>query len=186
MKNIFYFLILITVFFKCEISSAATNSNTNDPAYDQAKQDYSTYLERLKELSKQYNQVTSQIKEVIKEEGVPTLDENTGQIKITHDLNFSDNGAIRQTEKEIKVVVEKPGLKKDSIHISIEDGRMLRIQAVKKAAEANQQEEPFDASYDLPSPVRDNNTSARYEDGILTVTLQKIQTSKKTVPVPVQ
>ena len=184
MKKIFRLMILITVFFNCGVLFAATN--TNDPAYDQARQDYRAYLEKLKELSQQYNQVTSQIKQVIKEEGIPTVDENTGQIKITHDLNFSNSGPIRETEKEIKLVMEKPGLKKDSIRINIEDNRILHVQAVKKAIEAGQQEAPFDETYNLPVPVQDSNTHAKYEDGILTVTLQKIQTSKKTVPVPVQ
>ena len=186
MKNIFYPLILFPIFFNSGVLFAATNSNTNDPAYDQAKQDYRTYLEQLKALSNQYNQVTSEIKKVIKEEGVPTVDENTGQIKITHDLNFSDNSPIRETEKEIKVTLEKPGLRKDSIRIDIENDRTLHIQAKKKAAESGQQEEVFDETYSLPSPVQGKNTNARYEDGILTVTLQKTPASKKTVPVLVQ
>jgi len=168
------------------VAWAATNSNTADSAADQARQDYRAYLEKLKELSTQYGQITGQIKEVIKEEGVPTIDENTGQIKITHDLNFSGSGPVQETEKDIKIVIEKPGLKKDSIRVTVENNRTLRIRAVKKAGQAGQQEERFEEAYDLSSPVQDNNTHAKYEDGILTVTLQKIQTPKKTVPVLVQ
>ena len=186
MKKIACLLILVSIFLNPGILFAATNSNTNDPACDQAKQDYRAYLEQLKALSNQYNQVTSEIKKVIKEEGVPTVDENTGQIKITHDLNFSDISPIRETDKELTIIIEKPGLKKDSIHVTIENNRVLHIQAVKKAVDADQREESFDTTYDLPSLVRDNDTNAKYDDGILTVTLQKVQTSKKTVPIVVQ
>ena len=186
MKRNLFFLAIFFNLMLSSVSFAATNSNSNSAAMDQAKQDYGVYLEKLKELSQQYAQMTSQIKQVIKEQGVPTVDENTGQIKVTHDLNFSDTGPIRETEKEIKIVIEKPGLKKDSIHINIENDRTLHIQAVKKAVYAGQPEEVFDESYTLSSPVQSKNTSAKYEDGILTVTLQKIQTSTKTIPVPVQ
>ena len=162
------------------------NSQNNDASINQAKQDYRLYLDKLKELSAQYGQVTNQMKKVIKEEGVPTWDDKTGQIQITHDLNFSDNGPVRETEKEVKLILEVPGLKKDSIRVSVEDETVLRIQAVRKAVEDGGQEEPVEQTFNLPSRVQDKNTHAKYEDGILTVTLQKILTPKKTVAVPVQ
>ena len=86
-------------------SQDQNNSQKSDSSTDQARQDYRVYLAKLKELAQQYNQVTSQVKKVIKEEGVPTWDDKNGGIKITHDLDLSDNGPIRETEKEIKVVL---------------------------------------------------------------------------------
>ncbi len=184
-------------------SNAMGNSQNQDTttqsnaAVDQAKQDYRNYISKLKELSKEYGAVTSQIKQVIKEEGIPTFDEQTGELKMTHDLNFSAAAAptqfsntgpfrVSETDTEIKVVLEVPGLKKNSIRVNIENERVLRVEAVRKAMDTGGKEEPVEQSFQLPSPVQDKNTSARYEDGVLGITLKKMPVTKKIVPVTVQ
>ena len=185
-------LAALAILFLSSVSNAMGNSQDQNnsqktgTSMDQAKQDYRLYLAKLKELTQQYDQVTSQVKKVIKEEGVPTWDEKSGKIKITHDLDLSDNGPIRETETEIKVVLEAPGLKKDSLRVNVENENILHIHAVKKAVNPDNREEPYEQNYELPSPVQDKNTSAKYEDGILTVTLRKIPVTKKIVPVTVE
>ena len=180
LSHIRYLLVLSTFFFS-GVTFAIGNSqnqdnsqNSNSIATDQAKREYRVYLEKLKELSKQYSQVTAEVKKVIQEEGVPTWNDKSGKIEITHDLDFSENGPFKETEKEIRLVLEAPGLKKESIRVSVKNGNILHIQAIKKATDPEGREEPYEENYRLPSPVQDKNTSAKYQDGVLSVTLQKI------------
>ena len=67
MKKVLIFIFINCSLFSHEILSAATNSNENDPAYQQARQDYRTYLQQLKTLSSQYKQITGEVKKVIQE-----------------------------------------------------------------------------------------------------------------------
>ncbi len=184
LSSVFFFFLFSS--FSLAMGNSQDTSTTGNANTDQARQDYRLYMEKLKELSQQYSQITSEVKKVIKEEGVPAWDEQTGTIKISHDVNFSDNGPVRENEKEIKIILELPGLKKESIRIQVENERVLRIQAVKKAVDPGSFEQPYESIYELASAVQDKNTSARYEDGILTVTLQKLQAPKKIVPIAVR
>lgn len=171
-------------------SSQGGDSASTNPATEKAREDYRAYVAQLKELGRQYGQITSEVSKVIKEEGVPAWDESTGTIKMTKDIDLSSKasapGAVHEADKEIKIVIEVPGLKKDSIRVEIENERLVRVRAVKKAVEPGSTEQEFESAYELPSAVQDKNASARYEDGVLTVTLQKIQAAKKIVPVTVR
>ena len=167
-------------------NSQSQDNSQNNPGLDQAKKDYAVLLQKLGEMGKQYSQVTAETKKVIKEQGVPVWDDKTGTIIVSHDVNFSGNGPYFQTEKEIKYVFEKPGLKKGSIRVSIEDDKILHIQAWKKSMQDGQPDETVDEKYELPAPVSDLRPQAKYEDGILTITIQKPLVPKKTVSVPVQ
>ena len=162
------------------------NSQTHNASLDQAKQDYALFLQKMKELGAQYSQVTGEMKKVVKEQGVPVWDDTTGTIKVSHDVNFTDNGPIHETDNEIRVVLEKPGLKKDSIHVTIENDKTLHVLALKKASEVGRPDEPMDETYELPTLVPDPKPHAKYEDGVLTITIQKPLLSKKTVSVPIQ
>ena len=83
MKLKIFFLVGLVGLFVSSISFSATNQNTNDPAYDQARQDYRAYLQQLKTLSSQYKQITGEVKKVIQEEGV-RLFEATGNEDTTN------------------------------------------------------------------------------------------------------
>ncbi len=185
-----YFLIFFFLFLSCSSfamgNSQNQDSSQNNASLDQAKKDYAVFLQKLNEMSQQYGQVTSQVKEVVKEQGVPVWDEQTGTMKVSHDVNFTSGAPIYETEKEIKVVLEKPGLRKNSIVVTIEDDKTLRVHAFKKAQIDGQPEEPVDVLYSLPAAAAAAHPKARYEDGILTVTIQKSLTPKKSVFVPVQ
>ena len=157
-------------------------SQPSNPAVDRAKLDYRVYLEQLKALGQQYNQITGETKRIIKEEGVPVFDEKTGQIKISHDLNFSDSSPVKETDTEMKLTLEIPGVKKDSIKVTIEDDTMLHVKGIRKVED---NEIVIDKSIQLPAKANDKNPRAKYEDGILTVIVKKAETPKKEVAVPV-
>jgi len=162
------------------------DNSQNSASVEQAKKDYAVFLQKLAEMGQQYNQVTAQTKQVVKDQGIPVWDDKEGKIKISHDLNFSDNGAVHETENEVRVVLEKPGLRKGSIRVTIEDDRMLHLKAFKKSLEAGQPDELVDEKMQLPAGISDTHPQARYEDGILTVTIPKSVVPQKTVDVPVQ
>ncbi len=188
MKRSIFFLIFISIATASQAmgNTQGQDNNQNNPGLDQAKKDYAILLQKLGEMGKQYSQVTAEAKKVIKEQGVPVWDDTSGTFKVSHDVNFSGSGPFSQTEKEIRYVFEKPGLKKGSIRVSIEDDKTLHIQAFKKSIEAGQPDEAVDEKYELPAVAGDPRPQAKYEDGILTVTIQKPQFPKKTVSVPVQ
>lgn len=192
MKAMRYYAIF-SILFLSVTSYAMGNSQNQDTtqsgnvATDQAKQDYALLLAKLKELGQQYNQVTGQMKQVVKEQGVPVWDEKEG-IKITHDLNFAKKAPMQETDKEIKIVLERPGLKKGTIRITIEDDKTLHLRAFKKSLTPGESDEAIDEKLGLPDSVTAENAKpkAQYEDGILTITLQKSLIPKKSVEVPVQ
>jgi len=84
---------------------------------------------------------------------------------------------------------ELPGLKKDDIHVELGDG-VLTVSGTRKSFAADGQAEratEFSRSVSLPARVQDGAISARYEDGVLTVTLPKAEEVKpKRVAVQVK
>ena len=72
MKKILSFVSL--TFFLTTATLAAAQSNDQNAAYDQARQDYRGYLQQLKVLNQQYKQITGEMSKIIKEEGVPSWD----------------------------------------------------------------------------------------------------------------
>ncbi len=167
-------------------NSQDQNTAQDSASLDKAKKDYAVLLQKITEMSQQYGQVTGQMKQVVKDQGVPVWDDKESKIKISHDVNFADNGIFHETDREIKVVMEKPGLRKGSIRVTIENDKTLHLRAFKKSIETGKSDEMIDEKIDLPSMVSDPGPKARYEDGILTVVIKKSFSQQKTVDVPVQ
>ncbi len=103
-------------------------------------------------------------------------------------LDLYDNA-----EKTV-VKAELPGLKKEDINISLQDG-VLTVSGERKeekefeTAETYRSERllgRFQRSIRLPSPVETDKIKATYTDGVLTVTLPKTEAAKpKNIPVNV-
>ena len=92
---------------------------------------------------------------------------------------------LYQNNDNIVAVVELPGMRKEDIEISLQDG-MLTISGERKE-ETNQENGAtrterftgkFRRSMTLPTRVDVNKVSATYKDGILTVTLPKAEEAK--------
>ena len=202
----FLILFLISIIF-ANPAQAASQDQNNNPALDQAKQDYRVFLEQLKALNSQYKQVTNEMKSVIEEEGVPIFDEDTGDLTIQKP-NFSKNVSksqlfgdvdIKETDKEIIVKADLPGLRKEAIKVSIQDNKLLRIEGERAkekevSGESNdshyqkfeRQQGHFERLVELPALVKDSGTEAHYENGVLTVKIPKAETPKKEVSVSVR
>ncbi len=158
----------------------------NNAGLAQAKQDYRAYLAQLKQLNSQYKQITGQISQVLKEEGIPSWDSKTDSLTFDKPLSLGTTGAtsdaiIQQTDKEMHISVDMPGLKKNTIKAQILDMKVLKI----TASRVLQGETiPIEKIIQLPEPAQDKGTEAKYEDGVLNVKIPKA--AKKEITVPIQ
>lgn len=155
-----------------------TSSDQTSAAAEKARQDYRAYLEQLKTLNRQYKEITAETARIVKEEGLPQWDEATDSLIVAP---AAPPPSIQQTDKEMTVSVELPGLRRESIKVSVVDDLILKISAAHKSSSSL-----VEKRVRLPAPAEGKDARAAYEDGVLTVTLLKAPTAKKEVLVPVK
>jgi HSP20 family protein len=99
-----------------------------------------------------------------------------------------------ETDEEIRITAELPGVGKDDIDVSVTDGRVI-IRGEKK--EEREKEErglyafersygTFQRSFDLPCEVESDRVDASFKDGVLTVNLPKTAAARerlKKIPI---
>ncbi len=99
---------------------------------------------------------------------------------------------VQEDKDNFHVRVELPGLKREDIEVSLDDGALVisgerKAETVAEGAEVRLQERyygKFSRTLTLPSAVATDKVSAAYKDGILTVTLPKVEEAKpKTITV---
>ena len=172
-----YFILLTLVCFY----SMPVFAESNDPATQQAREDYRTYLQALKEINRQYKEVTNQMKEVIREEGIPVWNETTGEIDFQRGLVGDDpQNGIKESATEMIVTIDLPGIKKQDVQVKIEDGRFLKVEAKRDSV-------PVIKLIQLPAPADAKaKPRASLENGVLTVRIIKAPQNKTQVVIPVQ
>lgn len=79
---------------------------------------------------------------------------------------FNNGPKLETTEQAWTVTLDLPGVAREQLAIEV-DGAVVRIQT---AAEAPRQ---FKAAYELPEAIDAEATSAKLENGVLTLTLGK-------------
>ena len=95
---------------------------------------------------------------------------------------------VRETDNEFIVSAELPGLTQDDVSITLENG-VLSLSGEKKEEREEGKADSgrhvlerrygrFQRSFSLPRGVAAENVSAKFSDGILTVTLPKAATAK--------
>ncbi|MCH6546909.1 MAG: Hsp20/alpha crystallin family protein [Gemmatimonadetes bacterium] len=95
---------------------------------------------------------------------------------------------VRESDDDFVVTAELPGLAKDAVDITIENG-VLSLSGEKKEEREEGKADSgryvlerrygrFQRSFSLPRGVATDNISAKFSDGILTVTLPKAATAK--------
>jgi HSP20 family protein len=91
---------------------------------------------------------------------------------------------IRETEDQVIVKAEMPGFDKKDIDVSLENG-VLSIQAQREdqgEGEEHLKERRFtriSRTFTLPKPVDEQNVDAALKDGVLALTLNKQEDSKR-------
>jgi len=102
---------------------------------------------------------------------------------------------IREMEKSYELEMAAPGYSKKDFNISIEDN-ILTVSAEKKQEQEKTENhytrrefgyESFSRSFNLPSNTSEEDINARYEDGILKLSINKKDTAsaknKRAIPV---
>jgi HSP20 family protein len=95
---------------------------------------------------------------------------------------------VLETEKEIRVVTEMPGLKRDNIEIDVENN-VLTIRGEKREERtegeqgrwhlAERRYGTFSRSFVLPRDVDAESIQASFQDGVLTVTVPKSEKARR-------
>ena len=95
---------------------------------------------------------------------------------------------VVETEKEIRVVTEMPGLRRDDIEIDVENN-VLTIRGEKREQRtegeqgkyhlAERRYGTFSRSFVLPRDVDAENIGASFQDGVLTVTVPKSERARR-------
>ena len=109
---------------------------------------------------------------------------------------FAPRVDISEDEKYLYVHAELPGINKENVKITVNDDNVLIIKGEKKREEVVEDKTfirvernygSFSRSFMLPDNVKTDSISAKYENGILSLTLEKIEPVKpKEVNVEIQ
>lgn len=93
---------------------------------------------------------------------------------------------IRETDNELMLHVEIPGMRKEDVNITLENN-VLTIGGERKFEKDTKKENyhrleraygKFSRSFSLPANVRTDSVDASFSDGVLTVTLPKADEAK--------
>jgi len=93
---------------------------------------------------------------------------------------------VHEDADNFTICVEVPGLKREDIGVSLQDGALVisgerKAEKVEDGVEIHRQERfygKFQRALTLPAPVAADKVKAQYKDGVLTVTLPKAEEAK--------
>ena len=101
--------------------------------------------------------------------------------------NFMPSVDVSESEKQFEVSVELPGMKKEDITVDLEKGR-LTISGERKF-ENNEEGKnyhrvetkygSFSRSFQLPDSINEESIVAKYDNGILNITIEKSEDKVK-------
>jgi HSP20 family protein len=123
------------------------------------------------------------------------LDDFTRGFGVPTPARFGVSGAwphveVSETEKEVKVVAELPGMEQNDIKLSLQDGVLTLTGEKKSESEGALYSErwhgQFKRSLQLGSDVDPEQVNAAFKNGVLTVTLAKrpeAQSQVKRIPI---
>lgn len=102
---------------------------------------------------------------------------------------------VTENDEAYELRAELPGMKKEDIHVSIEDNVLCLKGEKKQESESNTKNVhrvermygKFERSFRIPNGVKTNEIKAKYENGVLTIRLPKSEEAKrKEIPVSVE
>ncbi|QFU16930.1 Hsp20/alpha crystallin family protein [Microvirga thermotolerans] len=129
--------------------------------------------------------------DVLRGTGLPATG-SQGQGGVGNFVNASMN--VSETEKEIRITAELPGVTEQDIDVSLDDD-VLTIRGEKKFERSDEKENfhfversygTFQRSVRLPFPVDPEQVRAHFENGVLTVTLPKTAQQERSRRIQVQ
>lgn len=94
---------------------------------------------------------------------------------------------VKETENDYNISLAAPGMTKEDFRIDVENN-MLTISAEKEESKEEKEERytreeynysSFTRSFNLPEDIQQDNITAKYQDGILYITMPKKEEAKK-------
>lgn len=107
---------------------------------------------------------------------------------------YSVRSDISEDEKMLYITLELPGVSKEDINISMDKDRTLTIKGEKKRSEefANRNiirnesiHGKFSRSFILSNDLDDSNINAKFENGILNISIPKKQKEEKEIKISI-
>ena len=100
-------------------------------------------------------------------------------------FNFGPNPVSRvpdsyryETDEHYRLRLDLPGFSKEDINLSLEDGQ-LKVSAKTESEDAFRTE--FDRVFDLPEDANPDEVTAKLEDGVLDLVIQKVAETEPAV-----
>jgi len=101
-------------------------------------------------------------------------------------MPWSPDMDIKETDSEIMMKADLPGMKMEDIDVSVEDGRLVicgerKMEKEEKGKDYVRTERSygsFSRSFNLGVPVKEDKIRASYKDGVLEVTIPKVEPKK--------
>jgi HSP20 family protein len=115
-------------------------------------------------------------------------------MKLHSDLTWEPATDVVETENEIVIIVEVPGMNGRDIDV-VTDGKILKVSGTRKNITPQERKQfhkleiqvgPFERIIELPIPVDHSNVSAQYEKGILNIRLRKLAEQKRVRRVEIE
>ncbi|HPD34276.1 MAG TPA: Hsp20/alpha crystallin family protein [Bacteroidota bacterium] len=106
--------------------------------------------------------------------------------------NLSIRSDINETKDAVEITVELPGVKKENLHLYVDDERKLILEGEKKrpnTIESNSRlrveskSGKFRRVFPLSDKLDETKINAKYEDGLLTINIPKKEQEKKTIDI---
>jgi len=102
---------------------------------------------------------------------------------------FYPNTDIYEDEKNIYLDIELPGISKDNVQVKVRDNNVLYIKGEKKKEEKKEDEKSniirmersygeFTRYFSLPDNVNNEKINAKYDNGVLHLTIEKKEPEK--------
>jgi len=139
-----------------------------------------------------HREVNRLFDDVFRGAALPTASGSQGQGDVGAFVNASMN--VSETDKEIRITAELPGVSEQDIHVSLDDD-VLTIRGEKKFERKDDKENfhfversygTFQRSLRLPYPVESEQIQASFENGVLTVTVPKTERQERSRRIQVQ
>jgi len=101
---------------------------------------------------------------------------------------------VSENDDKIKLEADLPGMKKDDIDVNI-DGNVLSIKGERKREEETEEEGyhraernygKFQRTFTLPANVDAKNAKANFKDGVLKLTLPKLEEIEKGKKIAIE
>ncbi len=108
------------------------------------------------------------------------------------DLGFSPSCDITEEENNYVLTFDLPGVKKDQVKVEADNGQLI-VRAERKEEKKTESRKKYLSevyygsyarSFTLPGPIDEKKIDAKFDNGVLTVMVPKIESTKtKHIPV---